>query len=339
MHVSAIRNTFRAVLLATLLLLGGAVVPGVAPAQAGQAGPDWPTRPIRIIVPGSAGASGDQLARLLAPYLQERLGVAIVVENKNGAGGILGADFVAKAAPDGYTVMVAYQDSQVLTPLLNKNVPYDPLRDFTSIAKLGDIPLIFVVPPSSPARSIGEFLALARQQPGKLNLGTGGTGGINHLAGELLKQRTGINIVHVPYKGGAAATTAILAGEVNLFAGSYSLAGAAIRAGRLRGLATTRSTRLPLLPDVPTMAEAGIPDFVVTAWFGLFGPRALPAPIANRLSDVALEIAREPGFRQRVEGAGSEVAPLGIDQFGKFVQDELTRWRAVITRANISIDE
>ena len=304
-----------------------------------QAQAAWPTKPVKLIVPGSAGASADTLGRVLAEALSERMGQQFVIENRVGAGGAIGALAVAKAAPDGYTLLFAQQDSQVLVPLLKKNVPYDTERDFVPVAKVGDIYLIFTVNSAQPYKTIQDLVADAKARPGKLNFASGGEGGINQLASELLKQRAGIDVVHVPYKGGGPATAALLANEVTVFAGSYTLVGKSIEAGRLRGLAVTRPTRLPMLPAIPTMIESGFPDFNSSAWFGLFGPAQLPASITRNLSDAVLAIAHSSSFKQRQLVVGAEGEPMGPEAFEKFLKEDIARWRAVITKAGITLSD
>ena len=320
-------------LLATLLL----TPPLIAPAQAGQA-PALTMRTIRVIVPGAAGAGADALARVFAEAFGKRLNLPVVVENRVGAAGVLGADAVAKAAPDGSMLLFAQQDSQVLLPLLRKNMPYDTFRDFTPIAKLGDNYLILVASPQTGVTSLRQLIELARAKPGGLTFAGAGVGGINQLVSELLMQKAGISMLHVPYKGGAPAATAVMAGEVNLFVGSHTLLGKAIEAGRLQPLAVTRGTRMPLLPEVPTLSESGFPGLVVSSWYGLLGPAGMPAPLVATLTAASLDAAQSPELRKRHEAVGSIGEAADGDALMRFLREDYARWKEVIERARITLD-
>ncbi len=318
-----------------------AIAAGSMLALTGQfaAAQEWPSRPIRLIVPGAAGASADVLARTMAEVLGRRLGTAIVVENKVGSAGVIGADFVAKSAPNGYTLLFGQQDSQTMLPLLRKSMPYDTDKDFMPLAKVGDLYLIYATNAKVPAQDLKQFVALAKSQPGKMNYGSAGGGGINHLASEMLAQRTGMDLVHVPYKGGTPAATALLGGEIELFAGSYSLLGKSIEAGRLRGLAVTGTSRLPQLPDVPTMDELGYKNSIVSAWYGVLAPAGLPEAIAAKLSSNIVAAANTPEYRQRLQATGAEGQPLDRAQFAQFLKDDSARWKEVIQKGRITLEE
>jgi tripartite-type tricarboxylate transporter receptor subunit TctC len=300
---------------------------------------DWPTRPIRMIVPGAAGASADVLARSMAQVLSRHLGTSIVVENKVGASGTLGADFVAKSPPNGYTLLFGQQDSQTILPLLKKAMPYDAEKDFVPLAKVGDLYLVYATNAKVPAQDMRQFIALAKASPGKMNFGSGGGGGINHLASEMLVQRAGIDLVHVPYKGGTPAATALMAGEIELFSGSYSLLGKSIESGRLRGLAVTSPARLAYLPNVPTMEELGYKGFVVSAWYGAFAPAGLPDAIASRLSSAFIAAVDSPEYRQTLQAVGAEGQALDRAAFTRFLQADQASWKEVIQKGRISLPE
>ena len=302
-------------------------------------GQDWPNKPIRMIVPGAAGASADALARSMAEVLGRQLGVAVVVENKVGASGVLGADFVAKAQPDGYTLLFGQQDSQTILPLLKKSLPYDTAKDFLPLAKVGDLYLIFATNSKLPVDDMKQLVALAKASPGKLNYGSGGGGGINHLVSELLVQRAGLQMQHVPYKGGTPAATALMGGEIELFGGSYSLLGKSIESGRLRGVAVTSPSRMAQLPHVPTMAEMGYEDFTVSAWYGVFAPAKLPQTIAAKLSLSIVAAAKSLEYRQRMMVVGAEGEPLESAGFEKFLKQDYDRWKDVIQRGRIVLME
>ena len=298
----------------------------------------FPNRPIKIVIPGSPGAGADALGRVFAESLSKRLNVAVVVENKVGAGGVIGADAVAKAAADGYTLLFAQQDSQVLLPLMRKNMPYDSFRDFTPIAKLGDNYLILVASPATGVTNVKQLVELAKAKPGVLTYASAAVGGINQLGSELLVQQAGVNILHVPYKGGAPAATAVMAGEVNLFVGSYTLLGQAIESGRLRALGVTGPKRMALLPNVPTVAESGYPGFLVSSWYGLFGPAAMPTAIASTLTNASLAAAQAPELRKRHDAVGSLGDAGGAEVMASFLKEDYARWKQVIERAKITLE-
>lgn len=298
----------------------------------------YPTKPIRIIVSNAAGASTDVVARLVAQSMTSRLGVSVFVENRAGASGVIGTETAARAAPDGYTLLFGLQDTLTLLPILKKSLPYDAERDFAPIAKVGDIYLLYACNSKVPARNLTEFVELAKARPNELKFSSGGIGGINQLATELLSQKTGISLVHVPYNGGAAATLALMSGEVDLFSGSATLLAEGVKSGRIRGLAIAKETRSDLLPEVPTTREVGIDDLIVSAYFGLFAPKAVPADIVALLSRTIVAGASTPEFRQLLAAAGGEGTPLGSEAFDKSWKHEAVRWRQVIERAGLSID-
>ena len=302
-------------------------------------GQSYPSRPVRMIVAYPPGASTDVVARLVAHYLGERLGTAVVVENRPGAAGLIGTEAAAKAAPDGHTLLFALQDTHTLQPILRRKLPYDPEKDFVPLAKVGDIYLLIVANAKVPAKDAKELVAYAKANPGALRFSSAGEGGINHLVVELFKQRAGIDIGHIPYKGGAQATLAVIAGEVEIFGGSRTLLAKAIDAGQVRAIGIAQPARSPFLPNVPTMAEAGFPDFVVSAWFGVFAPTGTPEPIVNRLSETIVAIAGSEEYQKRLIAAGGEGLPLGRGDFEKFLKEESNRWRQVIQRAGIKLEQ
>jgi tripartite-type tricarboxylate transporter receptor subunit TctC len=302
-------------------------------------GQSYPSRPVRMIVAYPPGASTDVVARLVAHYLGERLGTAVVVENRPGAAGLIGTEAAAKAAPDGHTLLFALQDTHTLQPILRRKLPYDPEKDFVPLAKVGDIYLLIVANAKVPAKDAKELVAYAKANPGALRFSSAGEGGINHLVVELFKQRAGIDIGHIPYKGGAQATLAVIAGEVEIFGGSRTLLAKAIDAGQVRAIGIAQPARSPFLPNVPTMAEAGFPDFVVSAWFGVFAPTGTPEAIVNRLSETIVAIAGSEEYQKRLIAAGGEGLPLGRGDFEKFLKEESNRWRQVIQRAGIKLEQ
>jgi len=330
------RRLFRVVVRCSLNAALSVAILLAPPAVGAQS---WPSKPIRMIVPGAAGASTDLLGRLTAQALSERLSVPVVVENRAGASGIIGVDVVAHAVPDGYTLLWTGQDTQILVPLTRKNLPYDINRDLTPIAKVGDLYMLLAVNPAFPVKTMQELVARAKASPGSIKFSSSGEGGINHLMVELLKERADIDLLHVPYKGGAPAVQALLAGDVDLYGGSTTNLASLVGSNRLRGLAIAKPTRDTSMPDVPTMAEAGYPNFVVSAWFGLYAPAGLPQHIAERLSSAVVSIASSPEFAAKFAKAGAETAPLARGAFAKYVAEDTSRWRGVIEAAGIKPSE
>lgn len=299
----------------------------------------YPAKPIRMIVAYPPGASTDVIARLVAHFLGERLGVSVVVDNRVGASGVIGTEAAARTAPDGYTLLLAQQDSHTLLPILKKQLPYNAEKDFVPIAKVGDVFLLIASNAKVPARTLKELIELAKAKPGELKFASAGNGGINHLVMELFMQRAGVKLLHIPYKGGATAVLGLLSGDIDVFGGSATLLAKAIDAGQLRGLVAAQEKRSALLPGVPTGEEAGFPDFVVSAWFGVFAPAGLPEPIAAKLSEAVVAVASSPEYRRRLAGAGGEGTPLGREAFTRFLREESARWREVIERGGIRMEE
>jgi len=283
----------------------------------------WPAKPVRIVVPYPPGGPVDVSARLLAPKLQESLGQPFLVENKPGAGGNIGADFVAKSAPDGYTLGMGAIATHAINPALMANVPYDPIRDFRHLALVVQVPNVLVVNPELPARSVKELIALAKAQPGKLDFASGSTGSTGHLAGELFKQMTGTYMVHIPYKGAPPAVADLLAGRVHLMFDNLASALPNVRAGKLRALAVTTMRRSSALPDLPTLDESGLKGFDMTTWWGLMGPAKLPPDVVQRLSVEILKAMDSAGVRERLRAMGMEGSPVRTpEQFTAFVEAE-----------------
>jgi tripartite-type tricarboxylate transporter receptor subunit TctC len=286
-------------------------------------GQAWPAKPVRIVVPYPPGGPVDISARLLAPKLQQALGQPFLVENKPGAGGNIGADFVAKSAPDGYTIGMGAIATHAINPALMANVPYDPIRDFRHLALVVQVPNVLVVNPELPARSVKELIALAKAQPGKLDFASGSTGSTGHLAGELFKQMTGTYMVHIPYKGAPPAVADLLAGRVQLMFDNLASALPNVRAGKLRALAVTTLRRSSALPDLPTLDESGLQGFDMTTWWGLMGPAKLPPDVVQRLSAEILKAMDSADVRERLRAMGMEGSPLRTpEQFTAFVEAE-----------------
>ena len=283
----------------------------------------WPAKPVRIVVPYPPGGPVDVSARLLAPKLQESLGQPFLVENKPGAGGNIGADFVAKSAPDGYTLGMGAIATHAINPAMFPNLPYDPIRDFRHLALVVQVPNVLVVNPELPARSVKELIALAKAQPGKLDFASGSTGSTGHLAGELFKQMTGTYMVHIPYKGAPPAVADLLAGRVHLMFDNLASALPNVRAGKLRALAVTTLRRSSALPDLPTLDESGLKGFDMTTWWGLMGPAKLPPDVVQRLSVEILKAMDSADVRERLRAMGMEGSPVRTpEQFTAFVEAE-----------------
>jgi tripartite-type tricarboxylate transporter receptor subunit TctC len=299
----------------------------------------WPSRPIKVVVPYPAGGFYDTIARLVGPKMTEELGQPIVVENRVGAGGIVGTDHVAKSAPDGYTLLVGGIGPHGINAGLYKKLPYDPVRDFEPIVHVVNAPNILVVHPSVPARSVDELVALARQKPGELNYASNGSGTSPHLAAEMFATAMGIKLTHIPYKGSAPAVTAMLGGQTHM---AFNNAGDIIehiRAGKLRPLAVTGARRLPVLTDVPTMQEAGVPKYEAVAWWAYFAPAGTPREIVSRLNADINRILQNPEVRTRLSVQGSaEVVGGTPEQLAAFVKAEIAKWTVVIKASGATAD-
>ena len=298
----------------------------------------WPEKPVRIIVPFAPGGSADTLGRLVAQKLSEHLKAGFVIENRAGAGGALGSELAAKAAPDGYTLVVSGIASHVIAPLLPQGTPYDPVRDFTHIALFGGPPAVLAVNPSTEAKDLRELVALAKARPGALSYGSPGNGTQGQLVAELFKQHAGIQMVHVPYKGAAGAVTDLMAGHIQVVSTTLTTAATQIRAGRARGLAVSAPRRLPDFPEIPTYAEMGYPDLVATVWFSLSGPANLSGDIVSRLNAEVNRALELPEVRERLKLEGIEPSPLGAREFNAFVAEELKRWAPVVKASGAKND-
>lgn len=298
----------------------------------------WPAKPVRVIVPFAPGGSADTLGRLVSLKLGEQLRENFVVENRPGAGGVLGSEIVAKAAPDGYTLVVSGIASHVIAPLLAQGTPYDPLKDFTHIALFGGPPAVFAVNPSLPASDLRQFVALAKAQPGKLSYGSPGNGTQGQLVAELFKRLAGIDLLHVPYKGASGAVTDLIAGQISAVSTTLSTAAGQIKSGRARALALSSEKRLPDYPDIPTFIEAGYPDLVAIVWFSLSGPASLPPEIVNRLNAEVRRALELPELRERVKHDGIVPNRLEAREFTAFVTDELRRWGPIVRASGAKND-
>jgi tripartite-type tricarboxylate transporter receptor subunit TctC len=299
---------------------------------------DYPAKPIRIVVPFSPGGVADNSARVVADSLGARLGQQVLVENRPGASGNIGTQAVAQAPPDGYTLLLGFDGTMVINPHVFPKIPFDTLKDFTPVTKLGDATLILVAHPSVPARNLAEFIAHAKARPGPFAYGTSGTGGTPHLAGELLKQRTGIALEHVPYKGGGQAITDAVGGQIPLVFTAIATAQQYVRAGRLVGLGVPGARRSAALPDVPTFIESGLPGFDVSSWTGIFAPASTPRPVIDKLHRELAAVLRTAFVRERYAVLGIEPVGNSPQEFGDQVRADLARWEKVVRAANVKLE-
>ena len=299
---------------------------------------DYPRKTVRVIAPFSPGGATDLLARLVSQKLAERWGHPVVVDNRTGAGGHIGAEVAARSAPDGYTLLVAGAPHAIGVSLYRK-LGYDLAKDLAPISNLATYPSAIVVHPSLPVKSVKDLLALARLRPGQLNFGSAGSGSPNHLAIELLKTMAKVSMVHVPYKGGSGQMVGdLLAGQVQLASIGLPPAMPHIKTGRLRVIAVTGTTRSPLLPEAPTVAEAGLPGFDVTSWYGLFAPAAVPRDIVNKLNADIGAILASADMKERLATSGADPAPTTPEDFGRLVRAEIAKWSKVVADSGARID-
>ncbi len=296
----------------------------------------YPAHPVRLVVPYPPGGPTDVQARIVAQRLSERLGQQMIVDNRGGAGGRLGSDLVAKASPDGYTLLMGASGPQAIGPHLLVKPPYDAIRDFTAITLVSYSPMMLVVHPSVKANSVSELIAFAKANPGKLTFGSYGPGTMAQLAGELFKTMAAIDIVHVPYKGSAPAMADLLGGQISMMFDTVITSLPHVKAGKLRALAVTGKKHSEAVPDLPTVAEAGLPGFEAVSWIGLMGPRGLPPEITKRLNSETVAILRDPQVRQRLITSGAEPAETTAAEFGALMQSELKKWGTVVKTAGLT---
>jgi tripartite-type tricarboxylate transporter receptor subunit TctC len=294
----------------------------------------WPAKPVRIIAPFAPGGVADSSARVISERLGARLGQSVVVENRPGASGNIGTAQVAGAPPDGYTLLLGFDGTMVVNPHVYAKLPFDTLRDFAPVTKLGDATLILVAHPSVPAKDLRELLTSKQQY----SYGTAGTGSTPHLAGELLAQRTGIALTHVPYKGGGQAMGDVVGGQIPLVYTAVATAQQFVRSGKLKGLGVSAARRAGSLPDVPTFVESGLDGFVVDSWVGILAPAQTPRPVVDRLHKDIAAVLAEPQTRERYATLGIEPVGNAPEQFGEQIRNDLARWEKVVRQAKIKID-
>ena len=308
-------------------------LPGIAFAQ-----DKYPSKPITFVCPYSAGGNADQRSRQIGKFLSVALGQPVIVDDKPGAGGNIGTDFIAKAKPDGYVIGMGNFAPLAVNPTMFKKMNYDPARDLTPICLIEKGPLVLMVPANSPFKSVKDIIAAAKAAPGKLSFASGGLGGSHHLSAELFKSLAGLNITHIPYKGGAPATTDLLGGQVDMMFEQMYSAAPNLRAGKTRGLAISSKARSPLFPDIPTMAEAGVAGFEVQNWQGLIGPANMPPAIVQLLNETTLKALADPMIRELMLSQGNEIGGGTPAQFAALIKSEAARWGKLVKSANIKPD-
>jgi tripartite-type tricarboxylate transporter receptor subunit TctC len=313
--------------------IAGALLPFAARAQA----PEWPSRPVRFIVPYPPGGPTDIMGRIIAQAVQGPLGQPFVVENRAGANGLIGSEQAARAAPDGSTFLVN-ASAHVIVPHLTPNMPIDVLADFAPVTNIAAVPLWLVVNPALPVRSVAEFIAYARANPGRIAYASSSQGGAPHLAGELFKLMTGTDLVHVPYRGSGPAGQDLIAGTVQAMFDSVPASAGAVRDGRLRALGVTTRNRIAPFPDLPTIAEAGVPGYEISTWYGIWAPARTPPNIIARLQQAVATAARNPETRARFDALGAEPVADSPEDYARFVRAEYDRWGKLVRDARIKLD-
>jgi tripartite-type tricarboxylate transporter receptor subunit TctC len=325
-------QSVRALALGALVLLAGSAAYLAAAESA------YPSKPVRIIVPFPPGGPADTLARIVGDKLGQSLGQPVVIENKPGAGGNIGMEQGAKAAPDGYTLTLAPAGNLTIAPSLYLKLPYDPVKDYAPITVLANVPNILITAQTVPARTLRDLITLAKARPGTLNFASPGNGSGAHLAGELFKNMAGIDIVHVPFNGVGPATNAILAGDVQLFFAQSSAALPYIRTGKVVALGVASAKRIASAPELPTLAEAGLPDFEVTSWYALVAPAGTPAAIIDRLNTETLKVLANADVRERFTALGFEPVGNSPSEFASMQKSEAARWAKLAKEANLRLD-
>jgi tripartite-type tricarboxylate transporter receptor subunit TctC len=297
----------------------------------------YPSKPVTVIVPQAAGGANDAIARVIAQKLTEQLGQSFIVDNRTGAGGNVGTVAAARAKPDGYTLMVTADSSMVINPSLYKSTGFDPIKDFEPVGTVATAGYVLVAHPAFPAKNTAELIALAKQQPGKINIGSAGNGTLNHLIGEMLGKATGIDLVHIPYKGSSAAATDLVAGQVQVSVQSLPSSIAFIRSGKMKVLGVVNPKRLPALPDSPTIGET-VKGFGTTPWYGVFAPAGTPKPIIAQLNAVIAKALESKDAQERLAGVGCEPYKSTPEQFAQLLRDDLPRWAKIVKESGATID-
>ena len=319
-----------AILVWFAALAGSSVGPALAQ--------NYPAKPVRIVVPQAPGSQSDLFARMLGQKMSEGLGQPVINDPRPGAGGAIGAEVAARAAPDGYTLLMGTNSSHGANPAIYSKLPYDPVRDFAPIALMVGMPYVLSAHPSLPVRSVRELIAFARSRPGQLNYASAGNGSTHQLCGELFKSMARINVVHVPYKGGPPATAATISGEVSILFNTVGSVHPFVANGKLRALGVTTTKRSGKLPEVPTLSEAGLPGFEIMSWFGLLAPAGTPRPIITRLNSETIKALDTPEIRNAVAATGLEMIPGSPEQFADHIKSQIATFSAIAKTAGIKLD-
>lgn len=306
--------------------------------SAGAWSQGYPNKPIRIIIPYPPGGGNDIVVRAIGQKLSENLGQSVVVENKPGGGTLIGAEAAAKSPPDGYTIFLGTIATLAINPSLYRQMPYDPIRDFAPVTQIANYPMVLVTNPTLSANSVADLLAIARARPGKLVYASFGNGSTPHLGMELLKTMAGVDLVHVPYKGAAPALADLLGGQVSVMFNDFMTTGSQIKAGRLKALAVSPQQRTQLMPDLPTVAESGVPGYGFTSWAGLLVPAATPAEIVNRLHAEIVRVVNQPDVARQLSALGADPAVSTPQQFAEFIRSETAKWAKVVKDSGAKID-
>lgn len=334
-HTNILNNTRGNWLLVAAFGLIAALSGAHRPAHAQDV---WPNKPIRLVVPFTPGGVTDTSGRLIAEHLGKRLGQQIIVDNKPGASGNIGTSLVKAATPDGYTLVLGFDGTMVINPHVFAKIPFETVKDFAPVGKIGDATLILVANPDVPVKNLSDVIALSKSQQGGLSFGTSGTGGTPHIAGELLKHRTNANLTHVPYKGGGQAMVDVLGGTIPLVYTAVAGAHGHVKSGKLRAIAVSSAQRTTALPDVPTFIESGVSDFVVNSWVGLLAPAKTPSAIVAQLNTELNAVLNDPVVREKLRVMGIEATPGSADQFRDEIKRDLARYGQVVKVASIRID-
>jgi tripartite-type tricarboxylate transporter receptor subunit TctC len=305
---------------------------------AAQAQAAYPSKPITIIVPFSAGGTTDILARVVGQFMSTDLGQPVVVDNRAGAGGNIGGQAAARATPDGYTIFMGTVGTHAINQALYKKMPFDPIKDFAPLSRVAMVPNLLVANPSQPYKNVKELIAYAKANPGKVNFGSSGAGSSIHLSGELFKQMAGVDMQHVPYRGSAPAVSDLLGGQISIMFDNMPSAIPHVKGGKLRPLAVTTAKRSPALPDVPTIAESGVPGYEATSWFGLLAPAGTPAPVIAKLNASILKALANPEVKKKLAEQGAEAAGEKPEQFAAFIVAETAKWGKVVKESGATAD-
>lgn len=327
-HLNLGAMAVTATVLASGLL---ATVPAAAQAA-------YPSKPITIVVPFSAGGTTDILARIVGQALTAELGQSVIVDNRAGAGGNIGGALAAKAPADGYTLFMGTVGTHAINASLYKKMPFDPIKDFAPLTRVANVPNLLVANPAQPYKSVAELIAYAKAHPGKVNFGSSGNGSSIHLSGELFNAMAKVDMVHVPYKGSAPAVTDLLGNQIGIMFDNMPSAIQHVRSGKLRALAVTTAKRSPELPNVPTIAEAGVPGYEATSWFGLFAPATTPAAVVSKLNTAIVKVLANPEVKKKINEQGAEVHSETPEQFAAFIQKESVKWGKVVRDSGASLD-